>query len=99
MIFLVDKPQKDILNFVGTLTRVTSEHQADDYSSPVEALNVENTLWSNAVLAAGSAIGVVIYTGKDTRAVMNTSQPDTKVGRLDMEVNHLSKVLLDWSCI
>lgn len=88
----VDKPQKDILNFVGTLTRA-SESLNDDYSSPVEALNVDNTLWSNAVLATGIAVGVVIYTGKDTRAVMNTSQPDTKMGRLDLEVNRLSKIL------
>ena len=58
----------------------------------IEALNVENTLWMNTVLASGTAIGFVIYTGKDTRAVMNTSHPETKVGLLDQEINRLSKV-------
>lgn len=46
----------------------------------------------NTVLASGTAIGFVIYTGKDTRAVMNTSHPETKVGLLDQEINRLSKV-------
>lgn len=29
---------------------------------------------------AGTVIGVVIYTGKETRSVMNTSNPKNKVG-------------------
>ena len=58
----------------------------------VESLGVENTLWANTVIASGSAIGCVIYTGSDTRAVMNTNFPSTKVGLLDMEINRLSKV-------
>jgi phospholipid-translocating ATPase len=44
------------------------------------------------VLAAGSAVGFVIYTGAETRAVMNTSHPGTKVGLLDLEINKLAKV-------
>jgi len=55
-------------------------------------LTVENVLWSNTVLAAGSAVGFVIYTGSETRAVMNTSHPATKIGLLDLEINNLSKV-------
>ena len=58
----------------------------------VEPLTAENMLWSNTVLAAGSAIGFVIYTGAETRAVMNTSHPETKVGLLDVEINRLAKV-------
>lgn len=50
------------------------------YDEPVEdSLSVENTLWSNTVVASGSALGVVIYTGAETRSVMNTSQPPSKV--------------------
>jgi phospholipid-translocating ATPase len=60
--------------------------------SEIDALNVENTLWANTVLAAGTAVGLVIYTGKDTRAVMNTSHPGTKIGLLDLEINRLAKV-------
>ena len=40
---------------------------------------MENTLWANTVLASGSAVGVVIYTGSDTRSVMNTTTPRSKV--------------------
>jgi magnesium-transporting ATPase (P-type) len=58
----------------------------------VSPLTVENVLWSNTVLAAGSAIGFVIYTGAETRAVLNTSHPETKVGLLDLEINRLAKV-------
>jgi phospholipid-translocating ATPase len=60
----------------------------------VSPLTVENVLWSNTVLAAGSAVGFVIYTGSKTCAVMNTSHPGTKVGLLDLEINRLAKVSL-----
>lgn len=49
-------------------------------------------MWTNTVLASGSAVGFVIYTGKDTRAVMNTNHPKTKSGLIDGEINQLSKV-------
>lgn len=58
----------------------------------VEPLTAENVLWSNTVLAAGSAVGFVVYTGSETRAVMNTSHPETKTGLLDIEINKLAKV-------
>ena len=58
----------------------------------ISPLTVENVLWSNTVLAAGSAVGFVVYTGSETRAVMNTSHPETKVGLLDLEINKLAKV-------
>lgn len=58
----------------------------------MEPLTVENVLWANTVLAAGSAVGFVIYTGSETRAVMNTSHPETKVGLLEVEINRLAKV-------
>lgn len=45
-----------------------------------DSLSVENTLWANTVVASGTALGVVIYTGRETRSVMNTSQPNSKVG-------------------
>jgi magnesium-transporting ATPase (P-type) len=45
----------------------------------VESLSVENTIWSNTVVATGTVIGLVMYTGRETRSVMNTSVPATKV--------------------
>ncbi|KAF4588762.1 putative aminophospholipid-translocase [Pleurotus pulmonarius] len=95
-----DAPIKDIHSFIGTFT--INSHPAT-LSSPddvpmvpvptVEPLTAENVLWSNTVLAAGSAVGFVVYTGSETRAVMNTSHPETKTGLLDIEINKLAKIL------
>jgi phospholipid-translocating ATPase len=74
---------------------VTSHPPSDDaqtFPPSVSPLTAENVLWSNTVLAAGSAVGFVVYTGAETRAVMNTSHPETKVGLLDFEINNLAKV-------
>jgi len=79
----------------------TEADQTEDYQlrrqNQVSPLTSENVLWANTVLAAGSAIGLVIYTGKDTRAVMNTSHPSTKFGILDLELNKMSKILFAFS--
>ena len=50
------------------------------------SLNVENVLWANTVVASGTATGIVVYTGRETRSVMNTTLPESKVGLLDLEV-------------
>jgi phospholipid-translocating ATPase len=88
---LADPPSKDIHAFHGvlTLTSVTPG-PVTETSIP---LTVENMLWANTVLAAGSAVGIIIYTGKETRAVMNTGEPaGQKMGRIEWEVNKMAKV-------
>ncbi|XP_028693783.1 putative phospholipid-transporting ATPase IIB isoform X8 [Macaca mulatta] len=66
----------------------------EDSDPPVhESLSIENTLWASTIVASGTVIGVVIYTGKETRSVMNTSNPKNKVGLLDLELNRLTKAL------
>lgn len=95
---LADSPIKDIHAFVGTFT-LNHPPQVDGAAESVlsvSPLTVENVLWANTVLAAGSAVGMVVYTGAETRAVMNTSHPETKVGLLDLEINRLAKVKLPW---
>lgn len=98
-----DAPIKDLNTFIGTFTVTSppaSTTPSPHSSNPIplvappaiEPLTADNLLWSNTVLAAGSAVGFVIYTGSETRAVMNTSHPETKVGLLDLEVNRLAKV-------
>jgi phospholipid-translocating ATPase len=96
-----DAPTKDIHTFVGTFTlnspppaqaMQSMESVPLNHISSVAPLTAENLLWSNTVLAAGSAVGLVVYTGPETRAVMNTSHPETKVGLLDLEINNLAKV-------
>ncbi|KAH8077072.1 aminophospholipid-transporting P-type ATPase [Cristinia sonorae] len=93
-----DAPIKDIHTFIGTFTinspPALSANDVPMVQVPtVEPLTAENVLWSNTVLAAGSAVGFVIYTGPETRAVMNTSHPETKMGLLDIEINKLAKIL------
>jgi phospholipid-translocating ATPase len=34
-----------------------------------------------------------VYTGRETRSMMNARDANTKVGKLDLELNHLSKFL------
>jgi phospholipid-translocating ATPase len=81
-----EKPQLNINSFEGLFIK-------NDENKTQEALSIENTLWSNTVLANGTAIGCVVYTGKETRSVMNTSQPTQKLGLLDKDLNNLTKVL------
>lgn len=81
----VEKPQKDIHSFIGTFSK---EGGAED-----DSLDLENTLWANTVVAAGRATGIVVYTGCETRSVMNNSTPRSKVGLIDMEINNLTKLL------
>ncbi|CAF4572507.1 unnamed protein product, partial [Rotaria magnacalcarata] len=58
-----------------------------------EPLTVESVLWSGTVVATGEAVCCVVYTGSDTRMVMNTSKPRSKAGLLDIEINTLTKLL------
>ncbi|XP_059049095.1 probable phospholipid-transporting ATPase IIB [Achroia grisella] len=81
----IEKPEKDIHSFIGTCTRLDEEES--------DSLDIENTLWSGCVVASGQATGLVIYTGSETRSVMNNATPRSKVGRLDLQVNNLTKVL------
>ncbi|XP_063989984.1 probable phospholipid-transporting ATPase IIA isoform X1 [Diachasmimorpha longicaudata] len=83
----VEKPQKDIHSFIGTFTR---EHGGEFIE---ESLGVDNTLWANTAVASGSALGVIVYTGQETRSLMNHSAPRSKIGLLDREINQLTKVL------
>jgi phospholipid-translocating ATPase len=60
---------------------------------------LENTVWANTYIAAGSIQGIVIYTGKETRSAMNSREARYKMGRLDKELNFLSKVLFAFMCL
>ena len=59
-----------------------------------EPMNYENTMWANTVLASQNPVlGIVIYTGRETRSQMNQRLPSDKMCLLDEEVNYLSKLL------
>ncbi|KAM4623210.1 putative phospholipid-transporting ATPase IIA [Discoglossus pictus] len=82
-----EEPNIDIHNFAGTFTR-------EDSDPPInESLSIENTLWASTVIASGTVVGVVLYTGREQRSVMNASNPRSKIGLFDLEVNCLTKIL------
>lgn len=58
-----------------------------------ESLSLENTMWANTVLASGKILGLVIYTGRETRMSMNSRSPKTKSGKIDNEINRISILL------
>ena len=71
-----------------------NKDQLDEGNKYREALSLENTMWANTVLASsGYIVGMITYTGIETRAQMNSKAPLTKVGKLDIEINRLSKFL------
>jgi phospholipid-translocating ATPase len=82
---LVETPHKDIHSFVGKIIFESGDM--------IEPLCIDNTLWMNSVLASGPVYAVVIYTGKHTRAAMNTNHPSTKFGIIDEELNFAAKLL------
>ncbi|CAF0909288.1 unnamed protein product [Didymodactylos carnosus] len=77
-----EPPRLDIHEFNGVLSLKNDE-----------PLSVENILWAGTVLATGESVCCVIYTGSDTRSVLNTSKPRNKVGLVDLEINTLTKLL------
>jgi phospholipid-translocating ATPase len=87
---LANPPTDLIYDFKGYI------QQGDEFDAAAqrEGLSLENTLWANTVLAStGYILGMVLYTGKETRSMMNARDAATKVGKLDLELNRLSKLL------
>ena len=78
-----EPPSKLIYNFNGIIYK----------GGKKDALNLENTMWASTVVASKGAIGLIIYTGKETRARMNSSSPKMKLGILDQELNTSNKYL------
>lgn len=80
-----EEPQRDIHSFTGKFVSGKTNSEV--------ALTIENALWANTVIASGQAVGIVIYTGSETRSVMNNLEARSKVGSLDLEVNDITKIL------
>lgn len=89
MSIVANPPNDQIYDFKGQFVS-----GIDIDTAQKESLSLENTLWQNTVLAsAGHVVASVVYTGKETRAEMNSKFAVTKVGKLDLEINRLSKFL------
>ncbi len=80
---LVEQPHKDIYSFKG---RITCDRGTD-------GISLENTLWANTSLTAGTILALVTYTGKETRSQLNNRSPRPKFGILDREVDQMSMIL------
>ena len=100
----LEAPRKAIYEFAANFTSVaepdtevgSAAGSSDAHPQPEplsESLSLDHTLWANTVVASGTVVAVVIYSGKETRSVMNANRPTTKIGALDMELNSLSKLL------
>ncbi len=84
-----EPPNKRIYEFKGTLSILNKNSKEVESDS----LSLENTIWESTILATEETIGIVIYTGKDTRAKMNSTKPKLKIGLFDMEINFYNKLL------
>lgn len=93
IVISVDEPHKDIYSFLGKLTIETDDRILN------QPLDLENMLWMNTKVANEECIGCVVYTGSETRAMMNTSKPRDKVGMLEYEIDKYTFVLFGMSFI
>lgn len=85
---IISNPTKSIDQFNGKLIY----HQQNGINETFP-LTIDQTLWANTVLASGTAIGIVVYTGIETRQSMNTTKLGVKTGLLEIEINKISKIL------
>lgn len=60
---------------------------------------LDHTLWANTSITSGKVYGVIIYTGRETRISMNSRQPRSKTGKLDYELNAITKFLFGFTLI
>ncbi|PVV05207.1 hypothetical protein BB560_000276 [Smittium megazygosporum] len=58
-----------------------------------QGIDINNTIWKDCTLASGSALGVIIYAGKQTRSSLNSSSSRLKIGLFDIDVNFITKIL------
>ncbi|KAI4291459.1 phospholipid-translocating ATPase [Pancytospora philotis] len=57
------------------------------------SLDLDNTIWANTIVATSSALCLVVYTGDDTRSMMNTYKPRSKIGKIDKELDRFTQIL------
>lgn len=79
------------LKKVSIIQSGTSSLQTKSLS--IAGLSLENMIWMNTVIATCSVVGCVVYTGNDTKAMINTSKPRNKIGQFDLELDMYSKFL------
>ncbi|KAF1810239.1 phospholipid-translocating P-type ATPase-like protein [Eremomyces bilateralis CBS 781.70] len=90
------KPDKKVNDFVGTVELEDSVSGTHDDAEQANSwpLSIDNTAWANTVIASTCTLyAVVVYTGSQTRQALSTSTSRSKTGRLEYEINSLTKIL------
>lgn len=83
-----EPPMRDIHKFNGKFIDSFGEQNQE------HGIGIDNMMWGGTVLASGPYIvGLVVYTGIETRQAQNTSKARVKDGLLEQEINNLSKVV------
>lgn len=104
---VASKPDKKVNEFIGTVELLPKGSIGYDPHVPRSGnegegaenansapLTIDNTAWANTVLASNATtLGVVIYTGPQTRSSLSTSASRSKTGLLEYEINSLTKIL------
>jgi phospholipid-translocating ATPase len=85
-------PNENIYEFAGMFCK-------GDCEGTGKSLSLKNTLWANTTIAVGEVLGLVVYTGKDTRSGMNMKKPKTKIAKVDSSINTLSKFLFCFTIV
>jgi phospholipid-translocating ATPase len=78
-------PSKLIYEFIGV-------YEGDDGKK--EPLDLENTMWANTVLCSGKILGLIIFTGKETRMAMNSKDAREKRGSLIWSLTYFPRFCL-----
>lgn len=73
-----EAPNEQLYKFEGTLTIGQETHSLDHNSLLLRGTSLRNTDW---------VYGLVIYTGHDTRIMMNSSKARTKFSKLEVQTN------------
>lgn len=86
-------PSENIYHFEGVL-------EVDSVAEKVsEPLFLDHTLWANTSITSGRIYGIVIYSGRETRISMNSRAPRSKSGKLDLELNLITKFLFAFTLL
>ncbi|KAL5628711.1 hypothetical protein BROUX41_002102 [Berkeleyomyces rouxiae] len=96
-------PDRKVGEFTGTLELLESRSAAQSTATTgmgpaalanSAGLSIDNTAWANTVIASqGVTLGVIMYTGSQTRSAMSTAPSRSKIGLLEYEINSLTKIL------
>ncbi|TNJ28383.1 putative Phospholipid-transporting ATPase IA [Giardia muris] len=92
-----EPPSKNLYAFLGKFESKIhpsrASIQAFESRSVTIPLSITNTIWGNCSLSRGSCLGVVIYTGRDSRSSIRPQKLKPKTGRTDIEINLYVKMM------